>query len=65
MKIDRPISEQGAWGKVTGEVRELHQLEHAGESQYTPLLAIAGLVVFLFVVLGIVLAVSLLALHVA
>jgi hypothetical protein len=28
------------------EVRRLHQLEHAGESEWTPWLALAGLVVF-------------------
>jgi hypothetical protein len=29
------------------EVRHLHQLEHAGESEWTPWIAIAGLFVFL------------------
>jgi hypothetical protein len=28
------------------EVRRLHQLEHAGESEWTPWVALAGLVVF-------------------
>ena len=28
------------------EVRRLHQLEHAGESEWTPWLALAGLIVF-------------------
>ena len=31
------------------EVRHLHEVEHAGESEWTPLIAIAGLFAFLFV----------------
>jgi hypothetical protein len=33
------------------EVRQLHQLERAGESEWTPWIAIAGLIVF-FVAIG-------------
>jgi hypothetical protein len=65
MKSDRASPEKGAWGKVTGELRDLHEVERAGESQDTPLLAIGGLVVFLLVVMAIVLAVSLVAFRVA
>ena len=33
------------------DVRHLHQLEHAGESEWTPWIAVAGLIVF-FVAIG-------------
>jgi len=65
MKNHGAPSAEGAHSKVTGELRHLHEIEHAGESQYTPLLAIAGLVAFLVVVMAIVLALSLLAFHAA
>jgi hypothetical protein len=65
MKTDRATSHDGAWTKATSELRYLHEVEHAGESQYTPLLAIAGLVAFLIIVMAVVLAVSLLAFHAA
>jgi len=47
---------------VTREVGDLRELEHAGESEWTPWLALAGLVLFLatvfLLVLGTVEAVS-------
>ena len=35
---------------VAHDVRQLHELEHEGESEWTPLLALVGLVVFLVTV---------------
>jgi hypothetical protein len=42
-------SEARAWPSRTAveEVRHLHQLERAGESEWTPWVAIAGLTLFL------------------
>ena len=40
------IQRSGPIRAVAQEVRHLHQLEHAGESEWTPWIALAGLILF-------------------
>jgi hypothetical protein len=47
----RPLADHLPIQAPVQEVRHLHQLEHAGESEWTPWLAIAGLIL-LFTAIG-------------
>jgi hypothetical protein len=45
-----PLDPQHSVHALVGQARHLHELERAGESEWTPVLAISGLVLFLGVV---------------
>lgn len=47
---DETYARSGPIREVVEEARYLHQLEHAGESEWTPWIAIAGLSLFLLTI---------------